>query len=256
MKRYIFIVCLFLASSVCAQSTINDYKYVIVPARFSFLKAKDEYSLNSMAKQLLENKGFTVYFDDAKLPAEIANNRCAALNADVLSKGNWFMTSLTVLLKDCHGNTVFESKPGTNRDKEYNTAYGRALREAFVSLYALDYKYDGSNGKSDQPAAETAIVTIAPPVQTEKQPTTTNPVKTTEATQQDKTLYAQAIPNGYQLIDTTPKKVLTLLKTSAENYFIASNDTVSGIVFKLNQDWVFEYYSNGKLVSEKLVVKF
>jgi hypothetical protein len=70
------------------------------------------------------------------------------------------------------------------------------------------------------------------------------------------TLYAQAIANGYQLIDTTPKIVLTLLKTSAENYFIASNATANGIVLKKNENWVFEYYKDGKLISEKLLVKF
>jgi len=60
----------------------------------------------------------------------------------------------------------------------------------------------------------------------------------------------------YQLIYTTPKIVLTLLKTSAENYFIASNTTANGIVLKKNEDWFFEYYKDGKLISEKLLVKF
>jgi hypothetical protein len=69
-------------------------------------------------------------------------------------------------------------------------------------------------------------------------------------------LYAQVTANGYQLIDTTPKIVLTLLKTSAENYFIANNATVNGIVLKKNEDWFFEYYKDGKLISEKLLVKF
>jgi len=254
MKRYFWAFFLFLFSSAYSQNIINNYKYVIVPAKFSFLKAKDQYLLNSMAKQLLENKGFTVFFDDAKLPGEIANDKCNALSADVLSKGNWFTTSLVLILKDCHGNTVFESKVGTNREKDFNTAYSKALRDAFVSLYQLGYAYNGANGKSDQPVTETVATTA--PIVAEKQPITTISEKATQPDQQLKTLYAQAIPNGYQLIDTTPKKVLTLLKTSAENYFIANNDIVSGIVFKINQDWFFEYYSNSKLISQKLLIKF
>jgi len=58
------------------------------------------------------------------------------------------------------------------------------------------------------------------------------------------------------LIDTTPKIVLTLLKTSEENYYIASNGTVNGIVLKENENWFFEYYKDGKLISDKLLVKF
>ena len=70
------------------------------------------------------------------------------------------------------------------------------------------------------------------------------------------TLYAQATPNGYQLIDTTPKKVLTLLKTSMQDYFIAEDGTSNGIVFKKNGEWYFECYKDGKLVSQKLQIKF
>ena len=86
----------------------------------------------------------------------------------------------------------------------------------------------------------------------------TVPVKSPETVtnQPAGTLYAQAIANGYQLIDTTPKIVLTLLKTSVENYFIAGNATANGIVLKKKEDWFFEYYKDGKLISEKLLVKF
>jgi allophanate hydrolase subunit 1 len=70
------------------------------------------------------------------------------------------------------------------------------------------------------------------------------------------TLYAQAIPNGYQVIDTTPKKVLTLLKTSIQDYFIAEAAATNGIVFKKNGEWYFEYYKDNKLISQKLEIKF
>jgi hypothetical protein len=48
-------------------------------------------------------------------------------------------------------------------------------------------------------------------------------------------LYAQATSTGYQLIDSTPKVVMKLLKTSQANSFIAIKDSVQGSDFKDNQ---------------------
>ena len=277
MKRYILVLFLFLSFSGYSQNTINNYKYVIVPEKYSFLKQNDQYSLNSLTKYLLQDKGFTVYFDNNELPAEVANNKCRALSADLSEKGGMFTTSVTLILKDCQGNIVFKSKEGKSREKEYNVAYNMALRDAFSSLDQVPYAYNGStNGVAAQPAVATTTAvtptaeparqvaaTTAPTTQVKAEvpaatSATTKIAKTTAdiTTPLAGTLYAQAIANGYQLIDTTPKIVLTLLKTSAENYYIASNATTNGIVLKKNQDWFFEYYKDGMLVSEKLQVKF
>ena len=128
MKRYVLVLFLFLSFSGYSQNTINNYKYVLVPEKFSFLKQNDQYSLNSLTKALLQSKGFTVYFDNDELPGEVANNRCRALNADVLEKNGMFTTGLTLLLKDCQGNIVFKSKEGKSREKEYRVAYSMALK--------------------------------------------------------------------------------------------------------------------------------
>jgi hypothetical protein len=262
MKRYVLVLFLFLPFLGYSQNTINNYKYVVVPEKFSFLKENDQYLLNSLTKALLQEKGFTVYFDNAELPAEVANNKCRALSADLLEKNGMFTTSLTLLLKDCQGNIVFKSKEGKSREKDYRAAYDMALRDALTSV---SYTYNGSTNEQAQPITTasaapekpTATTTSTVPVKAPVVAATT-PVKATEAisNQPAGTLYAQAIANGYQLIDTTPKIVLTLLKTSAENYYIASNATANGIVLKKGEDWVFEYYKDGKLISEKLLVKF
>jgi hypothetical protein len=278
MKRYILVLFLFLSFSGYSQNTINNYKYVIVPEKYSFLKQNDQYSLNSLTKYLLQDKGFTAYLDNAELPTEVANNKCSALSADLLEKGGMFVTSITLVLKDCHGNIVFKSKEGKSREKEYNVAYNMALRDAFSSLDQIPYAYKGSTNETTAPAqpviaATTAVASPEPvkqvvataaattQVKTEAAAATAATTKAIKATaeitpQPEGTLYAQAIANGYQLIDTTPKIVLTLLKTSAENYYIASNATANGIVLKKSQDWFFEYYKNGMLVSERLQVKF
>jgi hypothetical protein len=259
MKKYLLVFFLFLGVSGYAQNSINNYKYVIVPEKFDFLKEKDQYDLNSLTKALLQDRGFTVYFDNAELPTDLANNKCQALMADVQDKSGMFSTSLILLFKDCHGAIVFQSKVGKSREKEYKTGYNLALRDAFVSFDQLKYAYNGSVGAPVQTPAAAAATPVAVP---EKQlavaavaTTAAQPVAAA-VNQAAGTLYAQAIANGYQLIDTTPKIVLTLLKTTDENYFIASNASANGIVLKKNGDWVFEYYQNGKLVAEKLQVKF
>jgi hypothetical protein len=93
------------------------------------------------------------------------------------------------------------------------------------------------------------------------------------ATDAPGTLYAQAIPNGYQLIDIKPKKIMTLLKTSLPDCYLAQPTAgaaatssapgaaaapggPTGIVFKNNGEWFFEYYKDGALISQKLTIKF
>ena len=266
MKRFVLVFLLFLSVSGYSQNTIGSFKYVVVPEKFSFAKQKDQYSLNSLTKALLQSKGFTVYFDNSDLPDEVANNKCSALNADVSEKSGIFTTGLTLLLKDCHGNIVFKSKEGKSREKEYRVAYDEALRDAFTSLNQVSYADSASvhesapatisNASAPVPVKSTVTVSTAPVKSTAT--VSDVPVKSAGLAN-DHTkdlLYAQAIANGYQLIDATPKIVLTIFKTSAENYFIAANATVNGIVLKKNEDWFFEYYKDGKLISEKLLIKF
>nr|WP_067053857.1 hypothetical protein [Mucilaginibacter sp. L294] len=262
MKRSFLVLFLFVCLSGYAQSTINNYKYVIVPEKFTQFKGTYQDLLKSLTKGLLEDKGFTVYLENADMPSEVANNKCQALNADLLQKSGMLTTEITLLLKDCRGNVVYKSNAGKSREKDYNTAYNMALRDAFTGV---SYTYSGPATEAAQPIVTatapekptpvtTAVaVPVKPPVAasvTAAQPTETM------ISRPAGTLYAQAIANGYQLIDTTPKIVLTLLKTSAENYYIASNADANGIVLKKGEEWFFEYYKGGKLVSEKLLVKF
>lgn len=233
-----------------SQNTINSYKYVLVPQKFDFLKDDDEYGLNSTARFLLEQKGFVVFWSNENLPQPLAVNRCTALLAEVIQRKAMFTTNLTLLLKDCAGNIIFKSKEGKSREKEYNAAYDEALKDAFSSLNNVPYKYDSSVTVQQQQAQIASVTsTTSPQV----------PVSAQAAVVDiSGTLYAQVIPNGYQLIDTTPKKVLTLLKTSLQDCFLAETGTgaPNGIVFKRNGEWFFEYYKEGTLVSQKLEIKF
>ena len=245
MKAYTFFIFTLLTVAGYSQNTINNYKYVIVPERFNFSKEDNQYGLNTTAKLLLEQKGFAAFFGNKELPLTVAANKCNALTAEVVQSSGLFTTKLTLLLKDCQGNIIFKSKEGKSREKEFPVSYDLALRDAFSSLNDVPYRYDSTMVTQAQQAPATPVV----------QPSAPAPVSSAVA-EITGTLYAQATPNGYQLIDTTPKKVLALFKTSMQDYFIAETGASNGIVFKKNGEWFFEYYKDNKLVSQKLEIKF
>jgi hypothetical protein len=253
MKVYTIFALLLLTATAYSQNTINNYKYVLVPERFDFFKTDNQYGLNTLTKLLLDEKGFTAFVGSEEMPPEVVANKCSALKAEVVQKKGLFVTNLTLLLKDCQGNVVFKSKEGKSREKEFQAAYDLALRDAFTSFNDVPYKYDSTAIVQAQPqqaaVAPVVATTPAPPAPAQ----VPAPVAITETTG---TLYAQPTPTGYQLIDTTPQKVLTLFKTSMQDYFIAGNGASNGIVFKKEGEWFFEYYKDDKLTSQKLQIKF
>jgi len=269
MKRYILLFALLLSLSGYAQNTINNYKFVIVPEKFSFLKEADQYRLNTLSRMILEDKGFTVYMDNPQLPDEIASNKCNALSFDVLEKNTMFSTNLTVVLKDCKNNILFKSTEGRSKEKDYRVSYNLALRAAFESLNSFNYVYTApstaiaSTTAPVQPAAAVTIAVAEPVAKVATSAAVTTPATSPSPVQvaivsarAAGTLYAQPTATGYQLIDTTPKIILTLFKTSVEGYFIAENGSSNGMVFKKDGNWVFEYYKAGKLVADPLSIKF
>ncbi|OQP38648.1 hypothetical protein A4H97_18170 [Niastella yeongjuensis] len=248
MKAPVFLMLALFTVTAHAQNNLNNYKYVIVPEKFSFSKSENQYGLNSLVRDLLEEKGFTAFMSNGQIPQDVAANKCSALMADVAEKKGLFVTNLTLLLKDCQGNVIFKSKEGKSREKEFPVAYDGALRDAYTTLKAAPYQYDGTIFAQAPAQTATAIpVAVAPAA------AVATSAAITDATG---TLYAQVTPNGFQLIDTTPKKVMSLLKTSQPDYYIAQNGAVAGVVFKKNEEWLYEYYKDDKLVSQKLQIKF
>lgn len=126
-----------------AQKNINDYKYIIVPENYSFLKGNDKYQLNSLTKFLFNKHGFKTFFQSDDLPDELKRNNCSSLRADVKKIKSLFITKLTIELVDCSGKVVILSKEGTSREKDFEKAYHLALRDAFKDVEALNYSYSG-----------------------------------------------------------------------------------------------------------------
>jgi hypothetical protein len=130
---------------------------------------------------------------------------------------------------------LFESDYGTSKEKEFEIAYNKALREAAKSFDKLNYKYNGKNNSS----------------------ITQEPAKTIVAEINSETFYfAQPIANGFQVVDNEPKVIMKLYTTSQQNVFIGFRGNTNGVVISKNGKWFFEYYDGDKLVSESWNLKF
>lgn len=232
MKKSLVLFIVFWTCMGFAQHEINSYRYLIVPEKFSFLKQKDQYNLNSLVKIHFEKLGFTVFFDSETLPDSLVNYNCNKLFADVESTGNFLTTKLVITLKDCKNKLVVQSKEGRSKEKDFKISYSQAFRDAFTTFRELNYKYQSS--------------TPAPPIA----------VQPIDSTQTQQLLYAQPIATGFQLVDSSPKVVYKLVSTSSPLCFIAYKGELQGVLVQKNAQWYFEYFANEVLQSQPVLVKF
>ena len=277
-----------------AQEQLNDYKYIIIPKKFDGFKKVNQYQTSTLVKYLFTEEGFQTVYED-ELPSELNNNRCLGLTANLIDDSSMFSTKTSVALENCKGEEVYATAVGKSKEKDYKSAYGEALRNAFKSLNTVSYSY---NGKADK--TEPVTVSMQNDVkQIEEKPESYEPKNKQPMVQQEATrenqsykdnrpkpsnlkssvqappavptaasvvinaekstrgaLYAQEIPNGFQLVDSTPKIQLKIYKTSLPNYFIAEGDSAHGVVYQQGEKWFFEQYVDGKLKTEELTVKF
>jgi hypothetical protein len=231
---------LFGLSSLCSFSqSINEYEFFTVPTKFEFQDSENEYRINTILKFRLEEYGFKVSFISNELRTNYMD-RCLYLNAVVVNESNAFLTKFHVVFKDCNNAVIFKSDVGTSKLKVRKEGAAEALENALKSVKALNYKFTGKNTEIVKMVDESDQVV-------EVQKTELSVVRT---------LFAQPILNGYQLIDATPKIILKIFKTSKADYFTATSETNTGVIFKKNNMWIFEYYKEDKLISEELTIKF
>jgi hypothetical protein len=266
MKTRILLLILFIASYSFSQS-INDYKGVIIPMKYDFLKTENQYRLQTITKINLQKAGFQAFYATEAIPSEITD-RCSLLYVDVKKENAFLVTKLYVVFKDCYGAEVFKSAIGKSREKEFETSYSEALNEAFLSVYALQYKYNGNTNFSPKtgittqsvPAVAAPAVSTIPPVAVVAVPVVAASVlKNEPIISENKSaglLYAQPTSYGYQLIDSEPKVVMKVYKTSNPASYMATKGSVQGVLVSKDNHWFFEYYQNDKFISEKIDVKF
>ncbi|MFD1160838.1 MULTISPECIES: hypothetical protein [Hwangdonia] len=287
MKTKLFTTCIacFIIASAFSQTNLNDYKYVIVPKKYSFLKQENQYLLNSLTKFLFEKHGFNTLLEGETYPDDFKQNRCMGLNSDVLKESGMFKTKLTVALKDCNGVVVYTSQLGESRLKEYSKAYNEALRNAFKSFEDLNYSYKPST-KNAISVAKVDVETnneVAQEIQklkeeiqslknkkeevaevagpkTEVEEIVEVPVKETKTMPKtviegtSNILYAQETPDGFQLVDSSPKVVYRMNRTNLKDVFVVEG--IDGIIYKKDNTWFLDHYYGATLTQEELNIKF
>lgn len=129
--------------SVCsfAQITAKKYKYIIVPVEYKFTSKPNQFQVNVLTRVLLKETGFEVFMSEGeKLPKELLENQCLALKANVIKDGGLFTTTLRFELKNCFGNTIYESA-GMSKKKAYKDAYHESLKIAIHEFQTVSDQY-------------------------------------------------------------------------------------------------------------------
>ncbi len=247
MKKLVFVFILF--STVAFSQNINNYKAVIIPLKYDFLKSENQYRLATLTKLNLQKAGFVAFYSNEAIPSEY-KDRCSLLTVDVKKESGFLMTKLAVVFNDCFGKLVFQSEMGKSKLKEYESAYSEALNDAFRSINALNYKYELSQLPIQQVTQVIPVAVVNSPISSSATVVQDFPNSNAEL------LYAQAIPTGYQLVDASPKVVFKLNKTSVPTLYTAIKDNRQGVLIQKENQWFFEYYENDKLFSELVRVKF
>lgn len=250
MKKYILLFLLVFVTGF--SQNLNEYKYAIVPAKFSFLKEENMYNLNVLTKMFMQKYGFETYLSNETAPDDFVNTNCNKVFVDVIPSNGIFTTKIKVVIKDCKGTILCSSEEGSSRDKEYRIAYNEALRMAFDSFNVLKmHQYKPSEkkmGMIGEPTQTVAKTQTESPKSEEVKPS----VPSLEA------LFAKPFgENGFQLLTNNtnvPQYVMTVYKTSSADCYIASKDSNSGVLLKKGGNWFFEYYKEGKLVSQPISI--
>lgn len=247
MKKILTIATL-LFGIYCFSQSIKDYKAVLIPLKYDFQKEQNQFRLQTLIKYNLEKAGFQAFYSNESIPSEL-NDRCKLLTLDLIKESTFLITKLTVVFRDCYGVEIFKSAVGKSREKDFQEAYKEALDNAFKTIDTID--------NSNSAVSSNAISKTAP-LEVNLQ-TIIKGSEESEKVLENKDfnlLYAQPTSYGYQLIDSEPKVILKVYKTSNPASFIASKGTVQGVLVARENLWFFEYYQSEKLISELINVKF
>ncbi|MBT8312219.1 MAG: hypothetical protein HKP23_05210, partial [Flavobacteriaceae bacterium] len=241
MKNWLITV--LILSGFCignAQNELSAYKYVIVPTKFEGFKKENQYQTSTLIKYLLVERGINAVYEDA-LPADLYLDKCLGVTAMLVNESGTFTTKAHIAFQDCQLQEVYRTKTGNSKIKDYKGAFQEVIREAFESLNSYTYAYKPKDQdekvtlsfeddvKSLEQEGKAAM---------QEQAESKAEVAAPASLQNDElTWYAQEIPNGFQLVDKSPKVRLRLYHSKQTGVFLAETDTQHGIVYLEGDTW-------------------
>ena len=265
MKNIILVLFLIMSNIFVfgQEKKVNNYKFIVVPDKFDFLNQRDKYKTSSLTKFLLKKNGFTVVLNSEQYPKDLINNPCSALNALVLDKSSMFKVKVIIELRDCSNRLLYTSEEGVSRLKEFKKGFQEAIRNAYASMGNIVYEpFLLETIRKDKKEIVTVNPVLVEEVKEVKLEVELPVINNIEAAQispinniaLSTTLYAQPKENGFQLINLKPQVVFVILNTSVKGVFVIKDK--NGLLYKKGENWIAEFYDNGKLIEKKYQVKF
>ena len=199
------------------------------------------------------------------------------LDVSVEKLKGFLKTKLEVQFRNCRSEIIYKSEIGTSKQKDFQKAYHEALRSAFESVAALEYRYEArqssvvakdtspilsakapasvemSAPNKVPPVPEVPVVSSAAVVTSVPPPAPKAPKTPKVVVSQDEknTILVKATNYGFKVLDVVSDKVLyTLHATIYDGVFIIDNKP--GIAYQRGNRWVREYVSDSKIVIEPL----
>jgi len=265
MKNIILVLFLIMSNIFVfgQEKKVNNYKFIVVPEQFNFLKQKDEYKTSSLTKFLLKKNGFTVVLNSEQYPKDLRDNPCSGLKAFVLDKSSMFKVKVIIELRDCSNKILYTSDEGVSKLKEFKKGFQEAIRNAHASMNDIAYEpfliETIAKDKKEIVTVNPVLVEEVKEVKLEVELPVINNIETAQISPINNialstTLYAQPKENGFQLINLKPQVVFVILNTSVKGVFVIKDK--NGLLYKKGENWIAEFYENGKLIEKKYQVKF
>ena len=279
MFKSVLSLCFFFLMNLSLQAQLDSYKYIVVPKKFDGFKYENQFRTSTQIKFLFSQNGYKAIYED-QIPTDLAQDPCKAVRVLLIDDSSLLATKVRLGLQDCNGVVVYESEEGKSKSKEYEIAYREAINGAFHDLEELPYSYippeavmksleaqkdvtptqaessDITDTKSS--AAMEAVSSDASAVNPAmKEAAISGTAVQIETSAGEEIWYAQATDNGYQLVDSTPKIRMKLVKTAQKDTFIATvDDQAMGMVYKKDGQWWHEFFKDGKTEVRPLKLKF
>lgn len=231
MKKYLVLLLALFSIASFAQKK----QAILISSKFDFQSEKNSYNINNMLKAILVSNNYEVYFDDAVLPIEIAQNRCNALTGILVDKSNVFLTKLKFQIKDCQNNVLFETAEVKSKDKDIQTGYIEAIRLLSPELK----KYRPVLIQKKEVVIEKQEVVETPSI---------SEFKTFLKCSFEKSFDDS---RDFEIGGSEQNILLFLQKTKTPNVFIAYKEGANGIFTKTGNKGIFEYYFEGKYMVEE-----
>ena len=251
MKNILSLSLLFCLSMVFGQN-ISDYQYIYVPAKFKDFES-NQYNLNTQLKKALIDKKYTIIHEEmTDWPAELRENPCKVLTADLLNDSNMFRNRVKLQFTNCQKKVVSETK-GNSLYKEYDLGFEDALNLSLKTIPTsspnpnLFVSYIKENVK-EQPAKPIDVKEIKEIV-TEAPATPATSVKSVELKK------AESYTNGKVNLQKVQisKDQFILVSSASSVPFATFKNTAKADVYRVtleNGTSTLGYTENGNLVIE------